>query len=41
MLASNLAAQGIELDEDALSRLDGLREEPEEYWRIRSALPWN
>ena len=41
MLASNLAAQGIELDEDALSRLDGLREDPEEYWRIRSRLPWN
>ena len=41
MLASNLAAQGIKLDGDALSRLDGLREDPEEYWRIRSALPWN
>jgi aryl-alcohol dehydrogenase-like predicted oxidoreductase len=40
MLASNLAAAELDggLDDE---RLDALREEPEVYWKTRSALPWN
>ncbi len=41
MLVSNLAAASLTLGGDLLQRLAGLREDPEDYWRRRSALPWN
>lgn len=39
-LATNLASASVSVDEEAWSALDGLREEPEAYWRERAALPW-
>jgi aryl-alcohol dehydrogenase-like predicted oxidoreductase len=40
-LESNLAAVPLELPDEVLARLDGLREDTESYWRARSALAWN
>jgi len=40
-LQSNLAAASLALDQDTMRRLLALREEPNEYWRTRSLLPWN
>jgi aryl-alcohol dehydrogenase-like predicted oxidoreductase len=39
-LASNLHAAVIDLDEDQLTRLATLVEEPQEYWAKRAGLPW-
>jgi aryl-alcohol dehydrogenase-like predicted oxidoreductase len=39
-LASNLHAAVVDLDEEQLSRLEGLAEAPADYWQTRSALPW-
>ncbi|MFF4862456.1 aldo/keto reductase [Streptomyces sp. NPDC002405] len=39
-LASNLHAPAVDLDEDQLSRLDALAEEPRAYWERRGQLPW-
>jgi aryl-alcohol dehydrogenase-like predicted oxidoreductase len=41
MLESNLAGAAVELDAGAIERLDALREDSEDYWRTRAALPWN
>lgn len=41
MLASNLAAERVQLPQDLRERLGTLREDPESYWQTRSALPWN
>jgi len=41
MLASNLAALDITLDQSMLDRLSSLAEPPEDYWQTRAALPWN
>lgn len=41
MLASNLAAERVELSEDLLERLATVREDPESYWVQRSSLAWN
>jgi aryl-alcohol dehydrogenase-like predicted oxidoreductase len=41
MLESNLAACAFRLDPDVLDRLEALREDRDEYWRTRAALPWN
>jgi aryl-alcohol dehydrogenase-like predicted oxidoreductase len=38
-LTSNLAA--LSFDDDALERLGDLAEDPEAYWKTRSALAWN
>jgi aryl-alcohol dehydrogenase-like predicted oxidoreductase len=40
MLASNLSALDVAWDGELERRLPALREEPERYWRRRSALPW-
>jgi aryl-alcohol dehydrogenase-like predicted oxidoreductase len=40
MLESNLKAARIELGDELLERLDGLREDPKSYWETRGALPW-
>jgi aryl-alcohol dehydrogenase-like predicted oxidoreductase len=40
-LASNLHAAVVDLDEDQLSRLVGLAEEPHAYWERRGQLPWH
>lgn len=40
MLASNLGASEVRIDEELLERLGALREDPEKYWDMRSALPW-
>ncbi|MET8447553.1 aldo/keto reductase [Streptomyces sp. NPDC005209] len=40
-LASNLHAAVVDLDEDQLTRLATLAEEPEAYWRKRGQLPWH
>jgi aryl-alcohol dehydrogenase-like predicted oxidoreductase len=40
-LASNLHAPAVDLDEDRLSRLAGLAEEPHAYWEQRGRLPWH
>lgn len=40
-LASNLTGASVSLTEEDLRLLDGLREKPEEYWQLRSSLPWN
>ncbi|MET8943731.1 aldo/keto reductase [Streptomyces sp. NPDC004542] len=40
-LASNLHAAAVDLDEDQLSRLATLVEEPEAYWERRGQLPWH
>lgn len=41
MLASNVAAAGIELDEELPERLGALGEDPASYWEKRAALAWN
>ncbi|WP_155373562.1 aldo/keto reductase [Catellatospora vulcania] len=40
-LASNLAAAGLRLTEDQLSRLAALAEPADEYWKHRSTLHWS
>ncbi|MET7473869.1 aldo/keto reductase [Streptomyces sp. NPDC005648] len=40
-LSSNLHAAVVDLDEDQLSRLAALVEEPQVYWRTRAGLPWH
>jgi aryl-alcohol dehydrogenase-like predicted oxidoreductase len=40
-LASNLHAAVVDLDEDHLSRLAALVEEPRVYWERRGQLPWH
>ncbi|MET9793268.1 aldo/keto reductase [Streptomyces canus] len=40
-LASNLHAAVVDLDDEQLSRLAGLAEEPGAYWESRSRLPWH
>ncbi|MEW2120416.1 aldo/keto reductase [Streptomyces sp. NPDC005474] len=40
-LASNLHAAVVDLDEDQLSRLVALAEEPGAYWERRGQLPWH
>lgn len=40
-LRANLAALRVELDGQAVAELEAAAEEPEAYWRRRSALPWN
>jgi aryl-alcohol dehydrogenase-like predicted oxidoreductase len=40
-LRSNLAAADVDWTEDLDARLAPLREDPDEYWERRSALPWN
>ncbi|MEU9391389.1 aldo/keto reductase [Streptomyces sp. NPDC048324] len=40
-LASNLHAAAVDLDEDQLTRLAALAEEPRAYWEKRSSLPWH
>ncbi|MFF7738088.1 aldo/keto reductase [Streptomyces sp. NPDC007984] len=40
-LASNLHAAVVDLDDDQLSRLDALVEEPQAYWQRRARLPWH
>jgi aryl-alcohol dehydrogenase-like predicted oxidoreductase len=40
-LASNLHAAVVDLDDDQLTRLATLVEEPAEYWEQRSRLPWH
>jgi aryl-alcohol dehydrogenase-like predicted oxidoreductase len=41
MLESNLKATRVELGDELLERLDGLREDPQSYWETRAGLPWN
>ena len=40
-LRANLAAADVDWTEDLDARLEPLRENPDEYWERRSALPWN
>ncbi|MBZ9643086.1 aldo/keto reductase [Streptomyces sp. PSKA30] len=40
-LASNLHAAVIDLDDDQLTRLAALVEEPQAYWERRGQLPWH
>ncbi|MFF7793494.1 aldo/keto reductase [Streptomyces sp. NPDC007991] len=40
-LASNLHAAVVDLDDDQLTRLDALAEEPQAYWERRGQLPWH
>ncbi|SMF24154.1 aldo/keto reductase [Streptomyces sp. Amel2xC10] len=40
-LASNLHAAVVDLDDDRMSRLAALAEEPRTYWERRGALPWH
>ncbi|KUN66472.1 aldo/keto reductase [Streptomyces canus] len=40
-LASNLHAAVVDLDDEQLSRLAGLAEEPGVYWERRRRLPWH
>ncbi|MFJ6087535.1 aldo/keto reductase [Streptomyces sp. NPDC092369] len=40
-LASNLHAAVVDLDEDQLSRLATLVEDPQSYWEKRGQLPWH
>jgi len=40
-LRSNLAAAELTWSDELDARLAGLREDPDEYWERRSALPWN
>lgn len=40
-LASNLHAAVVDLDEDQLTRLATLVEEPDVYWQRRGQLPWH
>jgi aryl-alcohol dehydrogenase-like predicted oxidoreductase len=41
MLASNLTALHVSVDEDLLRRLESLAQDPAAYWETRSQLPWN
>jgi aryl-alcohol dehydrogenase-like predicted oxidoreductase len=41
MLASNLSALDVTVDDEAWDRLSGLAEDPEAYWEQRSELAWN
>jgi aryl-alcohol dehydrogenase-like predicted oxidoreductase len=41
MLRSNLTASALEISRETLAAMAELREEPEDYWRTRSALLWN
>lgn len=41
MLASNVAALDVTLDQATLQQLGGLAEDPNRYWERRSALSWN
>ncbi|MER5923113.1 aldo/keto reductase [Streptomyces mirabilis] len=40
-LASNLHAAVVDLDEDQLTRLAALEEDPDVYWERRGQLPWH
>ncbi|MFJ8108608.1 aldo/keto reductase [Streptomyces sp. NPDC096132] len=40
-LASNLHAAVVDLDEEQLTRLAALAEDPQVYWEHRAALPWH
>ncbi|MEU1166422.1 aldo/keto reductase [Streptomyces sp. NPDC005921] len=40
-LASNLHAAAVDLDEDQLTRLATLAEDPRTYWERRGTLPWH
>ncbi|AMW09404.1 aldo/keto reductase [Streptomyces qaidamensis] len=40
-LASNLHAAVVDLDDDQLTRLATLAEDPQEYWERRAQLPWH
>ena len=40
-LRSNLAATAVAWDDQIGERLHSLAEDPEEYWAVRSRLPWN
>jgi aryl-alcohol dehydrogenase-like predicted oxidoreductase len=40
-LESNLAALGVDYDDELDRRLAPLTEEPDRYWSTRGALPWN
>ncbi|MDF6041358.1 aldo/keto reductase [Streptomyces sp. JH14] len=40
-LAGNLHAPLLDLDEQRLTQLDALVEDPEAYWRHRAGLPWS
>ncbi|MFF4253082.1 aldo/keto reductase [Streptomyces sp. NPDC001663] len=40
-LASNLHAAVVDLDEDQLTRLAALVEDPQAYWETRARLPWH
>ncbi|MEV5174629.1 aldo/keto reductase [Streptomyces flaveolus] len=40
-LVSNLHAPAVDLDEDQLTRLDTLAEDPRAYWERRGQLPWH
>jgi len=40
-LADNLRVIAVDLDEERCARLGTLAQDPETYWRHRSALPWN
>ncbi|WP_086561818.1 aldo/keto reductase [Streptomyces africanus] len=40
-LASNLHAAVVDLDDDQLTRLTTLAEEPQAYWERRGQLPWH
>jgi aryl-alcohol dehydrogenase-like predicted oxidoreductase len=40
-LLSNLHAPAVDLDEDQLSRLAALAEDPRAYWERRGQLPWH
>ena len=40
-LQSNLAATTVSWDEAAARTLDSLREDPQEYWKIRGGMVWN
>jgi aryl-alcohol dehydrogenase-like predicted oxidoreductase len=40
-LNSNLTALTVRPPSDVLEELDGIREDPTQYWRTRGGLPWN
>ena len=40
-LDSHVAGADLQLPDDALERLAGLREEADAYWRRRAAIPWS
>ncbi|MER6127506.1 aldo/keto reductase [Streptomyces sp. NPDC001795] len=40
-LASNLHAAVVDLDEDQITRLEALAEDPRAYWERRGQLPWH